>query len=562
MLILKVIINKQNFLIMNGNFALIDYLIFIVYAVGLIALGLWVSRDKKGTGKNAEDYFLASKSLPWWAIGASLIAANISAEQMIGMSGSGFAIGLAIATYEWMAAATLIIVGKYFLPVFIEKGIYTIPEFVEKRFNKSLKTILAVFWIALFVFVNLTSVLFLGAKAIDTIIGTGDGSILIWAIIALAFVAAAYSLYGGLSAVAWTDIIQVALLVMGGIITTVIALNKVTPDGGVLNGMSHVYNVAGEKFHMILSRDNPEFFNMPGIGVLIGGMWVANLYYWGFNQYIIQRTLAAKSLKEAQRGIAFAAYLKLIIPLFIVIPGIIVYVMYTQPEGTTIIPGIVEAFTKADGTTNYDKAFPWLIGTFIPAGLKGLVVAALAAAIVSSLASMVNSTSTIFTMDIYRPYFNKNSSDKVTVRVGRLAGLAALIIAILIAPQLQNLEQAFQYIQEYTGMVSPGILAVFLMGLFWKKANARGAITGAIASIPIAGLLKLNIMNLPWMDQMFYTCIITMVIILGVSLTTSKEDDDPKGIKLYASTFKTGKSFNVAAYIILLILAFLYTVFW
>ena len=547
---------------MNSNFAFIDYLIFVVYAVGLIALGLWVSRDKKGTGKNAEDYFLASKSLPWWAIGASLIAANISAEQMIGMSGSGFAIGLAIATYEWMAAATLIIVGKFFLPVFIDKGIYTIPEFVEKRFNKSLKTILAVFWIALFIFVNLTSVLFLGAKALDTIIGSGDGSIMIWAIIALAFVAAAYSLYGGLSAVAWTDIIQVALLVMGGIITTIIALGKVTPEGGIINGISHVYDTAGDKFHMILSRDNPEFFNLPGIGVLIGGMWVANLYYWGFNQYIIQRTLAAKSLREAQRGIAFAAFLKLIIPLFIVIPGIIVYVMYTQPEGTNIIPGIVDAFTKTDGTTNYDKAFPWLIGTFIPTGLKGLVVAALAAAIVSSLASMLNSTSTIFTMDIYKPYFNKNASDKITVRVGHITAMAALIIAILIAPQLQNIEQAFQYIQEYTGMVSPGILAVFLLGLFWKKANSRGAITGAILSIPVAGLLKLDIMDLPWMDQMFYTCIITMVIIAGVSLTTNKAVDDPKGIRLVSSMFKTGRAFNVSIYIILSILALLYIIFW
>ncbi|MGM0667266.1 MAG: sodium/sugar symporter [Bacteroidota bacterium] len=547
---------------MNGNFALIDYLIFIIYAVSLIALGLWVSRDKKGTGRNAEDYFLASKSLPWWAIGASLIAANISAEQMIGMAGSGFAIGLAIATYEWMAAATLLIVGKYFLPVFIEKGIYTIPEFVEKRFNKSLKTILAIFWIALFIFVNLTSVLFLGAKAMDTIIGNGDGSIMIHAIIGLAFVAAAYSLYGGLSAVAWTDIIQVALLVLGGVITTVIALNNVTPDGGLGNGISHIYNTAGDKFHMILSRDDPEFFNLPGIGVLIGGMWVANLYYWGFNQYIIQRTLAAKSLREAQRGITFAAFLKLLIPLFIVIPGIIVWVFFTQPEGTTIIPGIAEAFTKADGTTNYDKAFPWLIGTFIPSGLKGLVVAALAAAIVSSLASMLNSTSTIFTMDIYKPYFNKTASDRVTVRVGRISAFSALIIAILIAPQLRNIEQAFQYIQEYTGMVSPGILAVFLTGLFWKKATARGAITGAIASIPIALILKLNIMDLPWMDQMFYNCIMTVVVIMGVSLTTNKADDDPKGIKLVASMFKTGKAFNVASYIILLILALLYTIFW
>lgn len=547
---------------MKGNFATIDYLIFAIYAVTIIGLGLYVSRKKKGVERSAEDYFLAGKALPWWAIGASLIAANISAEQIIGMSGSGFAGGLAIATYEWMAAATLIIVGKYFLPVFINKGIYTIPEFVEKRYNTSLKTILAVFWIALFVFVNLTSVMFLGAKALDTIIGNGDGSLIIWMVIALAFVAAAYSLYGGLGAVAWTDIIQVVLLVLGGVITTIIALNRVTPEGGIGNGISHMFDAAGDKFHMILRKDNPEFNNLPGIGTLIGGMWIANLYYWGFNQYIIQRTLAAKSLKEAQRGIAFAAFLKLIIPLFVVVPGILVFLMYTQPEGTAIIPGVKEVFMNADGSTNYDKAYPWLIGSFVPTGLKGLVVAALAAAIVSSLASMLNSTATIFTMDIYRPYFNKTASNKQTVRVGRISAFAALIIAVISTRFLDGLPQVFQYIQEYTGVVSPGILAIFLMGLFWKKANARGAITGAIASIPIALFLKLSIVDLPFMDQMLYTCIITMVIIMGVSLSTGKEGDDPKGIDLNSSMFRTGRNFNISAYIILIILAFLYSFFW
>lgn len=549
---------------MDTNFHFIDYLIFGIYAVVIIGLGLWVSRSKKGKQKNAEDYFLASKALPWWAIGASLIAANISAEQIIGMSGSGFAGGLAIATYEWMGAATLLIVGKYFLPVFIKKGIYTIPQFVEQRYNKTLKTILAVFWIALFIFVNLTTVLFLGAKAIDTILGTGDGTLLIPAIIGLSFVAAAYSLYGGLSAVAWTDIIQVVLLVLGGIITTLIALDKVTPDGGVINGMSHMFDVADDKFHMILKRDNPEYFNMPGIGMLIGGMWVANLYYWGFNQYIIQRTLAAKSLRESQRGIAFAAFLKLIIPLFIVIPGIIVFILFSQPDGTNIIPGITEAFTKADGSVNYDKAYPWLISSFVPTGLKGLVVAALAAAIVSSLASMLNSTSTIFTMDIYRQYFNKNADDMQTVRMGRISAAVALLIAIFIAPLLKSLPQVFQGIQEWTGIVSPGILAVFLMGLFWKKANARGAITGALASIPIALILKLSIMELPFMDQMLYTTLISMVVIAGVSLTSGKEgqDDDSKGISLTPEMFKTGRNFNIAAYAIMLILVFLYAYFW
>ncbi len=544
------------------QFSFLDIAVFVLYLVVIISIGLWVSREKKGHVKNAEDYFLAGKSLPWWAIGASLIAANISAEQFIGMSGSGFAIGLAIASYEWMAALTLIIVAKYFMPIFIEKKLYTIPEFIEVRFNKNLKTILAVFWIALFIFVNLTSVLFLGAKAVDTIIGNGDGSMIVYAIIGLGLIAVAYSLYGGLSAVAWTDVVQVIMLVFGGLIATLLALDHVTPDGGIVNGLNHIYQVAGDKFHMILERSHPEYFNLPGIAVLIGGMWVANLYYWGFNQYIIQRALAAKSLREAQRGLAFAAFLKLIIPFIVVIPGIIAFVMYTQPEGTALIPGVQEAFTKVDGSINYDKAYPWLISVFIPVGLKGVVIAALVAAIVSSLASMLNSTSTIFTMDIYKVYINKNASEKKTVNIGRMTAAGALVIAGLLAPFMGNIPQMFQYIQEYTGLVSPGILAVFLMGLFWKKSTSGAAIIGVIASIPVALMLKLPVVDLPWMDQMFYTLIINMVIIAGVSMTNSKDVDDPKGIPLTAETFKTGPVFNISSYVILLILAVLYTVFW
>ncbi len=319
------------------QFSTLDYAVFIGYALFIVALGLWVSR--KG-GKSAEDYFLASKSLPWWAIGASLIAANISAEQFIGMSGSGFAIGLAIASYEWMAALTLLIVGKFFLPIFIEKELYTIPEFVEKRFSTNLKTILAIFWICLFIFVNLTSVLYLGATALDTIIGTGDGSILMISIIGLAVFAAAYSLWGGLSAVAWTDVVQVVLLIGGGLVMTFIALTHVSPDGGIISGLKVIYETVPEKFSMILDKGEiitpngkDAWLDLPGLAVLLGGMWVANLYYWGFNQYIIQRTLAAKSLKESQKGIAFAAFLKLLIPLIVVIPGIIAYVMNAGPEG-------------------------------------------------------------------------------------------------------------------------------------------------------------------------------------------------------------------------------------
>lgn len=545
-----------------GTFHTLDYVIFAAYGLLILSVGLWVSRGKKGEKKSAEDYFLASKSLPFWAIGASLIAANISAEQFIGMSGSGFAIGLAIASYEWMAALTLIIVAKFFLPIFIKQGLFTIPQFIEKRFNTNLKTILAIFWVALFIFVNLTSVLFLGAKALDTILGTGDGSMIMYFIIGLACFAAAYSIWGGLSAVAWTDVIQVVLLVVGGFITTLIALNHVTPEGGILTGVSHIYTTAGDKFQMILSRDHSQYLNLPGIGVLIGGMWVANLYYWGFNQYIIQRALAAKSLKEAQKGLAFAAFLKLLLPIFVVIPGIIAYVMYMQPAGTALIDGVQSDFLRADGTINYDISYPWLIRTFIPMGIKGLVVAALTAAIVSSLASMLNSTATIFTMDIYKPYFSKRTDGTDLVPVGRISVMVALGIAVFLAPALDSMPQMFQYIQEYTGVVSPGILAVFLMGLFYKKANSKGAIIGVIASIPVALLLKLLPLEMPFLDQMMYTCLITIVIIVMVSLLTADHDEDPKAIPLPKETFKTGKNFNLAAYAVVLILVVLYTVFW
>ncbi|NRB63400.1 MAG: sodium/solute symporter, partial [Saprospiraceae bacterium] len=366
------------------QFATIDYAIFIVYAIVIVGIAFWVTR--KG-GKTSEDYFLASKSLPWWAIGASLIAANISAEQFIGMSGSGFAIGLAIASYEWMAALTLLIVGKFFLPIFLDKGLYTIPEFIEKRYSSSLKTILAIFWIALYIFVNLTSVLYLGATALDTIMGDGSGSIFIPCIIGLSLFAVLYSLWGGLAAVAWTDVVQVVLLIVGGLITSGIALTYVSPDGSMWGGLGALYERVPEKFSMILSKGEiitpngrDAWSDLPGLAVLIGGMWVANLYYWGFNQYIIQRTLAAKSLRESQKGIAFAAFLKLIIPLIVVIPGIVAYVLNTGDGGLVTADSLDPSFIGDNGNVINDNAFPWLISSFIPTGLKGLVQAALSAA--------------------------------------------------------------------------------------------------------------------------------------------------------------------------------------
>ena len=561
------------------GFSTIDIVVFSLYAILILSIGLYVSRQKEGKSKSAEDYFLAGKSLPWWAIGASLIAANISAEQFIGMSGSGFALGLAIASYEWMAAITLLVVGKFFLPIFIEKGLYTIPEFIEKRYSSNLKTILAVFWIALFVFVNLTTVLFLGGKALDTIIGSGDGSILLISIIGLALFAAAYSLWGGLAAVAWTDVIQVVLLIFGGLLMTYFALSNVTDSGSFVDGLKYIYDKAPERFSMILSKGEiitpngrDAWWDLPGLAVLIGGMWVANLYYWGFNQYIIQRTLAAKSLEEGQKGIVFAAFLKLIIPLIVVLPGIIAYVMNLDPETGQLNMALLsnEGFLGSAGNIANDNAAPWLIKNFIPVGLKGLILAALAAAIVSSLASMINSTSTIFTMDIYKSTINKKADDKQMVKVGRLTGLVALIIAMILAPQLGSLGQVFQFIQEYTGVVSPGILAVFLMGLFYKKATNNAAIWGVILSIPIAMYFKVApngwsdapiFINIPFMNQMLVTCIGTLLIIALISYFEGN-DDDPKGIVLSKKLFATSSTFNLAAFGVMLITAMLYAIFW
>ena len=560
------------------NISTIDIVVFSAYCLLILFIGLYVSREKKGKVKSAEDYFLAGKSLPWWAIGASLIAANISAEQFIGMSGSGFALGLAIASYEWMAAITLLIVGKYFLPIFIEKGLYTIPEFIEKRFSTELKTILAIFWIALFVFVNLTTVLYLGGLALDTVMGTGDGSILINSIIGLALFAAAYSLWGGLAAVAWTDVVQVVVLIFGGLMMTYFALVNLGDGGSALEGLKYVYETVPERFSMILSKEEiitpngkDAWFDLPGLAVLIGGMWVANLYYWGFNQYIIQRTLAAKSLEEGQKGIVFAAFLKLLIPIFVVLPGIIVYVMNLDASGALAVESLDQGFIGANGSIVNDNAAPWLIKEVIPIGLKGLILAALAAAIVSSLASMVNSTSTIFTMDIYKSIINKNADDKSLVTVGRITGLVALIIAILIAPQLKSLGQVFQYIQEYTGVVSPGILAVFLMGLFYKKASNNGAIWGVLLSIPIAmyfkvgpnGWSSLSIFNhdIPFMNQMLITCLATIFIIFVISKIEGNKDN-PKAIIITNTLFKTSPAFNISAFAVCIITAFLYAFFW
>ena len=532
-----------------ATFSTLDLCIFIGYIVIIVGLGLWIGRRKKSE-ETSTDYFLAGNKLTWWAIGASLIAANISAEQMIGMSGSGFKIGLGIASYEWMAAITLILVAKFIMPVFLKKKIYTMPQFLEQRFDGRVKTAMAAFWLVVYVFVNLTSILYLGALALENIMGIPMS----YGIIGLACFAAAYSIYGGLKSVAWTDIIQVVLLIGGGLATTYIALNLVSDGNGIIAGLKDLLNgVTHDKFDMILSKDNPNYKDLPGIGVIIGGLWIANISYWGFNQYIIQRSLAAKNLQEAQKGMVFAGFLKLLIPIIVVIPGIAAF--YLNSIGKIQMP--VE-----NGVINNDAAYPLLVN-LLPAGIKGLAFAALTAAIVSSLASMLNSTSTIFTLDIYKPYINKTASEKKLVNVGRLTSLIALLIAICTAqPLLGNLDQAFQYIQEFTGFVSPGVCAIFLLGIFWKKMSPNAALWCAILTFVFSTLFKVFLPSLPFMDRMGIVFLILCVIAIIISYIDNKGKNDPKAITINKSIFHTSTSFNVWSIIITAIVAALYIIFW
>ncbi len=497
----------------------IDLVIFGVYILIIIFVGIYVSREKKGHVKDSTDYFLASKSLPWWAIGASLIASNISAEQFVGMQGSGFAMGLAISTYEWMAAATLILVAIFFLPVFLEKQIYTMPQFLEKRFDARVRTSLAVFWLLLYIFVNLSSVLYLGALNLQTILDIPFTA----GMIGLAAFALLYSLYGGLKAVAWTDVIQVIFLVIGGLATTFLALELVG-DGSVWEGIGELRKEAPKHFSMIfdqgeylisdgLGGKQDAYGLLPGLSVLIGGMWIANIGYWGFNQYITQRALAAKSINEARNGLLFAGFLKILMPMIVVVPGIAMFVLVSREGGAG-------DFTAAmtDETTNFvksDKAYPVLLN-ILPVGLKGLSFAALTAAIVSSLASMINSTATIFTMDIYRNYINKKASESNLVLTGRIVGVIALILGMIIAPQLTSFDQVFQFIQDFSGYVTPAVVTIFMMGIFWKRTTANAALTVAVLAIPLSWAMGL-IEGLPFLDRMGVVFAMLLVIIMIVS---------------------------------------------
>ena len=515
----------------------IDTVIVLAYLVGIFVLAQWVSREKSGHRKDAQDYFLAGRALPWWAIGASLIAANISAEQIIGMSGSGYALGLAIASYEWMAALTLLIVGKFFLPVFLRNGITTMPQFLEERYGPSIRTIMAVFWLGLYVFVNLTSILWLGSIAVTRVAGIDQ----FMALALLGGFALVYQLYGGLKAVALTDIVQVSLLVLGGLLIVGISLGKIGGDGGVVAGFHALMAAHPDHFHMILTPDNAFYKDLPGLSVLIGGMWIMNVSYWGFNQYIIQRALAAKDIGEAQKGVVFAAFLKLLMPVIVVLPGI-------------------AAVMLAPGLDKPDQAYPTMM-RLLPTGILGLVFAALVAAIVASLASKINSVATIFTLDFYAKGKRQHSEAQL-VRVGRIAAVVTVVLGILAAkPLLGSFDQAFQYIQEYTGFFTPGIVVIFVLGLFWKRANEAGALAAAIGSFALSIVLKLAWPALPFIDRVGLVFLLALALAVVVSLATPHAPEKDI-IQTRDVDYRTGGAFNIGAVAVLAILTALYALFW
>jgi SSS family solute:Na+ symporter len=530
--------------------ALIDLVVVIVYAIAIFALAQWVSRDKAGQAKDSSAYFLASKSLPWWAIGASLIAANISAEQIVGMAGSGYAIGLAIASYEWMAAFTLLIVGKFFLPIFLQNRIYTMPQFLEQRYGASIRTIMAIFWLALYVFVNLTSIIWLGSIAVNEVAGI-DQTV---ALVVLGAFALLYQLRGGLKAVALTDIVQVTLLVFGGLLVSALTLREIGGSAGILGGFAELTRRVPGHFDMILSPDNPHYKELPGIAVLVGGMWIANLSYWGFNQYIIQRALAAKSLPEAQKGIVFAAFLKLLMPLVIVLPGI-------------------AAVLLAPDLARPDQAYPTML-RLLPPGLLGLVFAALIAAIIASTASKINSIATIFTLDLYAKWRGGGTmalengkphdpaAERNLVLVGRITASVAILIAILTArPLIGQSDQAFQFIQEFSGFFTPGITVIFLLGLFWKRANEAGAIAAAVSSVALSYLFRELLPDLPFLNRMSLVFLLSLALAVLLSLVVRARADANR-ITMQGVVFRTTTGFNVASLGIVLILVALYATWW
>jgi SSS family solute:Na+ symporter len=549
-----------------------DYVVFLIYFVIVSVYGWWIYQRKKAATLDSKDYFLAEGSLTWWAIGTSLIASNISAEQMIGMSGSGFKMGLAIATYEWMAAATLLIVGIFFIPVYIKNKIYTMPQFLNERYNSTVAMIMAVFWLLLYVVVNLTAILFLGALAINSVTGID----LTACMYGLAIFALIITL-GGMKVIGYTDVIQVFFLIVGGLATTYIAVGMVATHfgtSGVINGFNLIMEKAPEHFHMIFKKDNPNYTDLPGLSVLIGGMWIANLSYWGCNQYIVQRALGS-DLKTARGGLLFAGFLKMLMPVIVVLPGIAAWVLFKE--------GVFQTEMMKDGSLAPDRAYPVLLN-LLPVGLKGLSFAALTAAVVASLAGKANSISTIFTLDIYKKVINPEASEKTMVGVGRITVVVAMILSIMIAPHLGIDKQGgFQYIQEYTGFVSPGIFAMFILGFFWKKTTSNAALFATIGGFALSVIFKLlpgwtdlsflassgfavpnasGIYEIPFIDRMGFTFLICVVFMYLISIIETRNGVKTNGLEIDSKMFRVSPGFAAGSLIIVGLLVALYTVYW
>ena len=550
-----------------------DYLVFFVYFVIVSVYGYWVYNRKKKLQADSKDFFLAEGSLTWWAIGASLIASNISAEQFIGMSGNGFKMGLAIAAYEWMAAATLIVVAVFFLPIYLKNKIYTMPQFLRQRYNSTVSMIMALFWLSLYIIVNLTSILFLGALAVSTISGLNFTLCMIF----LAGFAIIITL-GGMKVIGYTDVIQVFFLVLGGLATTYLALNLVSEHfhtTGMMKGLGYLMSESSDHFHMIFDQSNPNYISLPGLTVLIGAMWVVNLNYWGCNQYITQRALGA-DLPTARSGLLFAAFLKLLMPVIVVLPGIAAFVLWKN--------GMFQEDMLASGELNPDRAYPVLLN-LLPTGLKGLSFAALTAAVVASLAGKANSISTIFTLDIYKNFINKEATEKTLVWTGRMAVVVAMILAIIIAPLLGiDKKGGFEFIQEYTGFVSPGIFAMFIMGFFWKRTTAPAAMFAIIGGfflsvifkflpdymdlsfLQASGFAALNpasgVVEIPFLDRMGFVFAISVVVMILISLMTPAHLQPKDTLHVDVAMFKTSRGFAIGAGLVFVILAVLYTMFW
>ena len=562
---------------MNNRLTNGDWAIFFIYFIIVSFYGWWVFKRKNKSDATSKGYFLAEGSLTWWAIGASLIASNISAEQMVGMSGSGFKMGLAISTYEWMASLTLIIVAIFFIPVYLKNKIATMPQFLHQRYNGTVAMIMAIFWLMLYIVVNLMSILYLGGVAIAGISGLS----LKLVIVMLAVFSIIITL-GGMKVIGYTDVVQVFFLILGGLAASYIALHLISEKSGTTglwNGFKLLRADAGDHFQMIFKKDNPNYLDLPGLTVLIGGMWITNLNYWGCNQYITQRALGA-DLPTARSGLLFAAFLKLLMPVIVVLPGIAAFVLYQKGM-------FHQEMLSSKGVVDVNKAYPSVLN-LLPNYLKGLSFAALTAAIVASLAGKANSIANIFTLDIYKKAIKVDASEKNLVNTGKVAVVVAMVLGVLLSFAIGDIlmgegKQGFQYIQEYTGFVSPGIFAMFILGFFWKKTTSNAALFATIGGLIFAivfkflpywtnlsfmspyGFSKLNadgVYEIPFLDRMGFVFVICMVGMYIISMIENSKGLRTNGLEIDASMFKTNRSFTIGAIAICVILTALYTIFW